>query len=54
MVQKFPSFPPQVFLENAHLPRKHKKTSESKSRSNHQLLVPSKPELAQALAATQG
>jgi hypothetical protein len=54
MVQKFPSFPPQVFLENAHLPRKHKKTSESKSRSNHQLPVSSNPKFAQAFASAPG
>jgi hypothetical protein len=53
-VPKFSSFPPQVFQENARLPRKHKKTSESKSRSNHQLLVPWKPNFAQPLAAAQG
>jgi hypothetical protein len=54
VVQKFSSFPPQVFQENAGLPRKHKKTSESKSRRNHQLPVPSKPKFAQALAAAPG
>jgi hypothetical protein len=54
VVPKFSSFPPQVFQENARVPRKHKKTSESKSRSNYQLLVPSKPKFAQALAAAQG
>jgi hypothetical protein len=54
MVLKFSSFPPQVFQENARPPRKHKKTSESKSRTNRQLPVSSKPKFAQSLARRTG